>query len=161
MAQFEHPERAEDYDPTAPFDRETGNDQTRTSQPRREDDRVQGEQSTQQQAQQAVDTAKAKGQQMMDRAQQTADTQRQQTADRLGDAADTLRQNKEQLPGGEMTQRAATTAAEKMDQASGYLQQHDVGDMMSDLQQFARAHPTESLIGAVVVGFMVGRMLRS
>jgi hypothetical protein len=36
-----------------------------------------------------------------------------------------------------------------------------MGDIANDLQQFARAHPTESLVAAAALGFMVGRMLRN
>lgn len=118
------------------------------------------QQSGPQQAQQAADAAKAKGQEMMDRAQKQAEAQRRMTADRLGDVAETVRQKQDQLPGGETTQRMAATAADKMDQASDYLQHHDMGDIANDLQQFARAHPTESLVAAAALGFLFGRALR-
>jgi hypothetical protein len=156
MVNHEHPEdRPEPYDPLAPMKKTPRSDQVNT--PMRE---TSGQQSTQQQAQQAADAAKAKGQEMMDRAQQQADAQRERTADRLGDVADTMREKQQQLPGGETTQRVAATAADKMDQASMYLQQHDMTDIANDLQQFARAHPTESLVAAAALGFLVGRAMR-
>jgi len=143
------------YDPTAPM--RTPQSEQMSTPPR--DTRSQP--STQQQVQQTAEAAKAKGQEMMDRAQQQADVQRQMTADRLGGAADALRDKQQQLPGGETTQRVASTAADKMDQASTYLQQHDMNDIVADLQGFARAHPTETLVAAVALGFLVGRSLRS
>ncbi|HEX3721344.1 MAG TPA: hypothetical protein VHV31_01050 [Nitrolancea sp.] len=140
-----------------PADRTSGFDQ---DVPPRANQGTGQQQSGTQQAQQAADAAKAKGQEMMDRAQQQAEAQRRMTADRLGDVADTVRQKQDQLPGGETTQRMAATAADKMDQASDYLQRHDMGDIANDLQQFARAHPTESLVAAVALGFLFGRALR-
>ena len=169
MVDQERPtDQPEPYDPLAPMKKTPRSDQLRTP---TSDTGMSGRQSTPsqstqsqsatQQAQQVTDAAKAKGQEMMDRAQQQADVQREKTADRLGDVADTVREKKEQLPGGETTQRVAATAADRMDQASVYLRQHDMGDIANDLQQFARAHPTESLVAAAALGFMVGRMLRS
>lgn len=149
-------ERPEPYDPLAPMKTPSRSDQLRTPAPE-----TSSQQTTQQQAQQVADSAKAKGQEMMDRAQQQADAQRERTADRLSGVADTMREKQQDLPGGETTQRVAATAADKMDQASTYLQQHDMGDIVNDLQQFARAHPAESLVAAVALGFLAGRALRS
>ena len=151
-------EQPEPYDPTAPMKKTPRSDELHTPSP---ETSGQGQQSTSQQAQQAAESAKAKGQEMMDRAQQQADIQRERTADRLSDVAGTMREKQQQLPGGPTTQRVAATAADKMDQASDYLQRHDMNDIASDLQRFARAHPTESLVAAAALGFLVGRALRS
>jgi len=169
MADHERPvDQPEPYDPLAPMKETPRSDQLRTptsdtGMPGRQSTSPEStqSQSTTQQAQQAAEAAKAKGQEMMNRAQQQADIQRERTASRLGDVADTMREKQQQLPGGQTTQRVAATAADKMDQASVYLRQHEVSDMVNDLQQFARAHPTESLVAAAALGFLVGRALRS
>jgi hypothetical protein len=154
----ESADRPESYDPLAPMKEDPRRDYPRT--PTR-DTGMSGQQSTTQQVQNAADAAKAKGQEMMDRTQQQADAQREQAADRLGDVADTVREKQDQLPGGQTTQRVATTVADKMDQASVYLRQNDVSDITNDLQAFARAHPAESLVAAAALGFVIGRALRS
>jgi ElaB/YqjD/DUF883 family membrane-anchored ribosome-binding protein len=33
-------------------------------------------------------------------------------------------------------------------------------DAMADLKSYVKAHPTQALVGAVVVGFMAGRLLQ-
>lgn len=89
------------------------------------------------------------------------DAQRDTVAGSLDTVATQLRERAEMIPGGERTTEAAQTAARGIESASGYVREHDVNDMMSDLERVVRSHPTESLIVALAAGFLVGRMVKS
>ena len=55
----------------------------------------------------------------------------------------------------------AHTAADKLETTADYVREHDVRDMMGDVEQFVKSHPGQSLIAAAAVGFLVGRAFRS
>jgi ElaB/YqjD/DUF883 family membrane-anchored ribosome-binding protein len=105
----------------------------------------------------ATDTARG----AMGSATETVNQQRDTVAGSLDTVATTLRDNAETIPGGERTTQIAQTAAEKIETASGYLREHEVSDMMSDVEGFVRTHPTESLVIALAAGFLLGRTIRS
>lgn len=88
------------------------------------------------------------------------DQQRDTVAGGLDTVATQLRDRAETLPGGEKTTQAAQTAAEKLQTASGYLREHEVSDMMTDVEQLVRSHPTQSLVVALAAGFLLGRALK-
>jgi len=52
------------------------------------------------------------------------------------------------------------SAADKLGASADYLRGNKLSDMVSDLGKFVKANPGPALIGAVVVGFCAGRMLR-
>jgi phage-related protein len=52
------------------------------------------------------------------------------------------------------------SGADTLEGTAHYLRKNKVGDMWDDLADVVKAHPTAALIGAVVVGFAAGRMLR-
>ena len=41
-----------------------------------------------------------------------------------------------------------------------YVRDNTMRDAMADLKSYVKAHPTQALVGAVVVGFMAGRLLQ-
>lgn len=90
-----------------------------------------------------------------------ADAGRERAAEGMHTAAEQVREKAEQLPGGEHTGQIAHKAADTMESAAGYMREHDVNEMASDLQQIVRDHPREALIAAAAVGFLVGRAMRS
>jgi ElaB/YqjD/DUF883 family membrane-anchored ribosome-binding protein len=106
-------------------------------------------------------TAGEKARQMSGTATEKLDAQRDTVAGGLDSVATTLRDKAETIPGGDKTTQAAQMAADKMETASGYLREHEVGDMMSDVQTLVRSHPTESLVVALAAGFLLGRALKS
>jgi ElaB/YqjD/DUF883 family membrane-anchored ribosome-binding protein len=108
----------------------------------------------------AAGTAKDKAADMAGSAAHTVDQQRDSVAGGLDSVAGTLRERADQIPGGDKTTHMAETAADKIQNASGYLRENDVNDMMDDVQTFVRQHPTESLVMAAAAGFLVGRMLK-
>lgn len=108
----------------------------------------------------AAGTAKDKASEMTHKATDKVDERRGQTAETMDTAAAQLRERGESLPGGERTTEMASMAADKVEATSTYIRDHDVDDMMTDLETFVRSHPTQSLVAAGVAGFLVGRMLR-
>jgi ElaB/YqjD/DUF883 family membrane-anchored ribosome-binding protein len=104
------------------------------------------------------ETAKEKAAQATEKATEVADQAREKTAEGAQSAADTIR---EQTTGkGGIQETVGTTAADTMDKTATYLREHDTQAMLNDLETYIREHPTQAVIGAVAVGFVVGRILR-
>lgn len=89
------------------------------------------------------------------------DEKREPAAGALDNAAATLLEKAESLPGGETVASMAHTAAGKLTATADYVRQHDVKDMMRDVEEFVKSHPGQSLIAAAAVGFLVGRAFRN
>ena len=47
-----------------------------------------------------------------------------------------------------------------MEKTATYLRENDTETMLSDFEKYIREHPTQAVISAVAVGFVVGRILR-
>lgn len=82
---------------------------------------------------------------------QTAVRGVQQTADAIRSAA-------ERLP--DKAREVAGSATQMLDGTARYLREKNPQDMLSDLKEQTKANPVAFLLGAVAVGFLVGRMLR-
>lgn len=52
------------------------------------------------------------------------------------------------------------SGADSLESTASYLRKNKVGDMLGDIGGLVKAYPTVALIGAVVLGFAAGRMLR-
>jgi hypothetical protein len=52
------------------------------------------------------------------------------------------------------------SASKSIDRISMYLREKDSNEMLQDLQQVVRRHPGKSLVLSVLVGAMVGRVMR-
>ena len=115
----------------------------------------------QEKAGQAASQAREKVGAMADSATEAVDDHREQASEVMDNAANQIRERGESLPGGERTTEIASMAADKVEATSDYVREHDVKDMMSDLETLVRNHPTQSLVVAAAAGFLVGRMLRS
>ncbi|MCU1237162.1 MAG: Late embryosis abundant protein [Candidatus Solibacter sp.] len=85
------------------------------------------------------------------------DNNRQAAAGGLQDAASTLREKADSLPGGEKVSNLAHSAADKLNATAEYVREHDVNSMVADLEQLVRNNPGPALLGAAVIGFLVGR----
>lgn len=109
---------------------------------------------------QAAEQARDKVGDAASNATHMVDERRGQASHAMDSAAEQIRERGESLPGGERTTEMASMAAEKMESTSAYIRDHDVQDMMTDLESFVRQHPTQSLVAAAAAGFLVGRMLR-
>ena len=105
----------------------------------------------------AQDAAKRYGQRAMD----AVESGRQTAASTLDSAASGIRSKADTLPGGDDVSRFARRAADRIGGAAQYLRDHEVKDMMSEVRDFIKEHPAQALVGAVVVGFLAGRSMRS
>jgi ElaB/YqjD/DUF883 family membrane-anchored ribosome-binding protein len=108
-------------------------------------------------ASRAQEQAKRYGQRAMD----AVESGRESAATSLDNAASGIRAKADSLPGGPDVSRFARRAADKIGGAAQYLRDHEVKDMMSEVQSFVKEHPAQALLGAAVVGFLAGRSRRS
>jgi ElaB/YqjD/DUF883 family membrane-anchored ribosome-binding protein len=115
---------------------------------------------TKKQASEAASKAKEKATELGRSAAAKIDQKREPAAGTLDSAAATLHEKSESLPGGETAASMAHTAAGKLEATADYVREHDVKDMMSDVEEFVKSHPGQSLIAAAAVGFLVGRAFR-
>lgn len=60
----------------------------------------------------------------------------------------------------ERGQQTAQTARDKFDNAVEYFREHDMRAISNDFKGYLQSHPTQALIGAVVLGFLAGRAIR-
>lgn len=108
-----------------------------------------------------------KSQQVIEMARETTmDTLGQQkgrAAESLGSVASALRQAGEQLGSHDqqMIGRVANQAADRLEHFSTGLQDKSVEDLMGDAERFARREPEMFLGGAVVLGLLAARFLKS
>lgn len=56
--------------------------------------------------------------------------------------------------------RRTPTARDRVNTTVDYFRQHDLRAIGKDCQRYLQSHPTQALIGAVVLGFLAGRVLR-
>jgi ElaB/YqjD/DUF883 family membrane-anchored ribosome-binding protein len=108
-------------------------------------------------ANRAQEQAKRYGQRAMD----AVESGRESAASTLDSAASGIRSKADSLPGGADVSRFARRAADKIGGAAQYLREHEVKDMMSEVESFVKEHPAQALLGAALVGFLAGRSMRS
>jgi ElaB/YqjD/DUF883 family membrane-anchored ribosome-binding protein len=103
---------------------------------------------------------------IIDQAGRTAETQASRTMDRAGDAlqevarvvrdsGNQLREQRPEIAG------LADTAAERVEQVSSYLREHDAREIMTEAERFARRQPALVVGGGLALGLLIGRVLRS
>jgi ElaB/YqjD/DUF883 family membrane-anchored ribosome-binding protein len=61
--------------------------------------------------------------------------------------------------GGDRLAGAAHSAGDALTSGAQYLREHDARDMIDDLMQVVRNNPGPALLGAVALGFLLGRSL--
>ncbi len=88
------------------------------------------------------------------------DAQRAPAANALESAAATLHDKAEGLPGGETVKSVAHSTADKLESTAGYIREHDVKAMLSDVEEIVRRNPGPSLLIAATIGFLIGRAFR-
>jgi len=88
------------------------------------------------------------------------DEKRGPAADALTSAASSLHEKAEDLPGGETVRSVAHSTAEKLESTAGYIREHDVRAMMSDVEDMVKRNPGPSLLIAAAIGFLIGRAFR-
>jgi len=64
------------------------------------------------------------------------------------------------FPGGEGVTRWAEAAADEIDATAQYVRTHDAPQMLADFKQLVRRNPGAWVVGAAVVGVLMGRGFR-
>lgn len=93
-------------------------------------------------------------------AMKAVDTGRQKAASGLNSAADKLHQTADKLPGGPNVSRMAHKTADGLGATADYMRENSFRDMLGDVGEVVKAHPTQALLAALAVGFLVGRSMR-
>jgi hypothetical protein len=83
----------------------------------------------------------------------TAEQVRATAADSLDSAANAVHS------GGARVASAAHSAADSLSSGAQYVRERDARDMIEDLREVVRNNPGSALLGAVALGFVVGRAL--
>lgn len=91
------------------------------------------------------------------------ESQKDRVADQVGMVANALRQTGQNLNRDEAGPLAdyADRGAEQIEQFSQYLRNHDLTDLVGEVEDFARRQPTLFMAGAFGLGLLAARFLRS
>jgi len=108
----------------------------------------------------AASKTKDKAGQMADTVSKKLEQQRENAAVGLGRVASTLHENAENVPGGPKVVDFTRSIADGMESTATYLREHDFSRMGEDVMTVCRKYPTQSLVGALVIGFLLGRSAR-
>jgi hypothetical protein len=103
---------------------------------------------------------KAKAGQMVDTVSETLGHQRKNAAEGLDRAASTIHDKAESVPGGPKVVKMTHSLADGMESTASYLRDHDFKKMGKDVMDACRRYPTQSLVAALAVGFLIGRSRR-
>ena len=112
---------------------------------------------------QVVDQAKNTLQQAKERASSSLGESKSQFVNQLGAAAEALRRTTEHLRSEDQPRIAGLTdtLARQLDQVSNYLRNKDAAAMRHDLENAARRQPGIAIGGAIVLGLIGARFLKS
>ena len=96
--------------------------------------------------------------QAREKATEVVEEARERSAERVLTAAGTVR---EKVAGaGGVPETAGIRIADGMEKTATYMRQNDTGTILHDAVQYVREHPKRSIVAAVVVGFILGRIFR-
>jgi len=109
----------------------------------------------------AADEVKNKVREFGRAATDKIDENRSAAASGMEKTASMLDEKAASLPGGEKVTSLAHATADKLSSTADYVREHDVNQMMSDVETLVKNNPAASLLTAAVVGFLVGRAFTS
>ena len=92
------------------------------------------------------------------KAQQQAEAGLDKAAGSIDRAATQLREKAAQQGG--KTGEIGTKVADKLESTSEYLEQHDTGEILDDIEKYVRQHPIQAVGAAAFGGFVLARILR-
>jgi len=104
--------------------------------------------------------AKDKAGQMAETVSERLDQQRETAAEGLNRAASTIHNKANQVPGGPKVVNLTHSIADGMESTASYLRDHDFNKMGGDVMNMCRRYPTQSLVAALALGFLLGRSRR-
>lgn len=96
-----------------------------------------------------------------DQVRSRLDSQKHRAADSLSSVAQTLRSSGQQMNGQEGISRYLTRAADEVENLAHYLEDRDVGELLGQVEDFARRQPVAFLGGAFTLGVLGARFLKS
>lgn len=109
---------------------------------------------------QALGAAKEKAGELAGQASTAVDDGIDRAASGLDTAADMLRDRGEQMGEGSGVQSSTAMVADRLDAAALYLRDKDSGQLIADLEALVRQKPTQSLLVAAGMGFLISKILR-
>lgn len=95
---------------------------------------------------------------MAERARETADRGVDIAAERVDSAATRIRDIASDRGG--VAADAGVKVADGMERTAGYLRDHDAEEMVSGFRSFVKEHPMQALAGALVGGYLIGKIMR-
>jgi ElaB/YqjD/DUF883 family membrane-anchored ribosome-binding protein len=104
-----------------------------------------------------ADQAKNKTGEMADAAKERAEAGKGQAASSLEHAAQVTHERAAESEG--MPAQAGTKVADVMEDTAKYLRTHDTNEIWRDVESYAKSHPLQTLAGAVVGGFVLGKLI--
>jgi ElaB/YqjD/DUF883 family membrane-anchored ribosome-binding protein len=81
---------------------------------------------------------------------------RHDTADALHTAASSVRTTG--CRGADAIDKVAVGAADKLDAAASYVQEHGLGSTITSIRRFGRRHPTTTLVVGLALGMVAGSL---
>jgi ElaB/YqjD/DUF883 family membrane-anchored ribosome-binding protein len=87
-----------------------------------------------------------------------AEAVRESAASGLASAANRMRDQSSGQDG--MQAQVKGKAADAMETASQYLNQHDSQELWTDLERFVKEHPMQAAAGALVAGYVLAKVTR-
>jgi len=108
----------------------------------------------------AAAKTKDKAGQMATAVSEKLDQQRENAAKGLGRVASAIHDTADRVPGGPNVINVGHKIADGMESTATYLREHDFSRMGKDLMTVCRKYPTQSVIAALAVGFLLGRSVR-
>ena len=104
--------------------------------------------------------ARDKAQAVVQSAADTVNQNRDTAAQLMTNAASLLRVGPTKRPDGDGVAKLAEATARGIDATARYVREHDTHQMLADLRRVVTRHPGASVVGAAVVGIVVGRGFR-
>ena len=86
-----------------------------------------------------------------------ADAGMDRASEGMSTAAERLRERSESTGG--IQKEVGVKAAEAMEKTATYLKEHDSGEVMSQIETYIREHPIQSAAGALVAGYVLGKIM--
>jgi hypothetical protein len=106
-----------------------------------------------------ADQAKNKAGEIANQAKERADVMKDQAAGGLEHAAQVAHQRATGSAG--IPAEAGTKVANAMEDTAQYFRTHDTNHIWGEVASYARSHPIRALAGAVVGGFVLGKLFSS
>ncbi|HYN07135.1 MAG TPA: hypothetical protein VES67_07070 [Vicinamibacterales bacterium] len=57
-------------------------------------------------------------------------------------------------------EETASQIKDRIESTVDYFREHGVQDVVDDLTRYVKSHPTQALIGAAMLGFVAGQLIR-